>query len=107
MTTCMFKCNNEAENKELSNRIWEAIKEWGEYSRKEVLLCMVKTKKDEFSVCFSVEDKVKASISVCFGASENTGKYYELVLVKNGERKVLVPADVEVTIYYDRPDNED
>ena len=107
MTTCMFKCNNEAENKELSNRIWESIKDWEEYAKKQVILCMAKSKEGEFSVYFSIEDRVKASVSVCFEASENTGKYYELVLVKNEERRVSVPADVKATIAYDRMDYED
>ena len=106
MTTCMFVCNNEEENMDLSNRIVEAVKDWEVHEKKEIIICRMTGKEGEFRVYFSVEDKVKASVSISFEASENTGKHYELVLVKDGEKRVLVPADIKATIYYESPSFE-
>ena len=106
MTTCRFVCNNEAGHLELTKKIWEAIKDWKEFSRKEVSLSRTTGKEGEFYVYLSIEDKVKVSVSVCFTASENTGKYYELILVKGEERRVLIPADVKASLYYQKADYE-
>ena len=85
MTTCRFECNNAIENETLSNRIWLATKDWKEYSLKQVIVCrLTDGEAGTYHVYLSVEDRVKASVSICFEASDKTGKYYKLVLVKNG-----------------------
>ena len=108
MTTCMFECNNEVENETLSNRIWLATKDWEEYAMKQVLVCRLTNKETgAYHVYLSIEDVVKASVSISFEASDKTGKFYELVLDKGGVQRIPVPVSIKAKIYYERPDYED
>ncbi len=107
MTTCRFECSNETENEMLCNRIWQAIKNWEEYTKKQVLVCRMTNKaKEAYHVYLSIEDRVKASVSICFEASDKTGRFYELVLDKGDEQRVAVPVNVKANIYYEKPDYE-
>ena len=108
MTTCMFECNDAIENEALSNRIWEAIRNWEEYGKKQVILCKLTDEESgKYHVYLSIEDRVKASVSICFEASEKTGRYYELILVKGEEQRIPVSVGIKAKIYYERPDYED
>ena len=108
MTTCMFECNNEVENETLSNRIWLATKDWEEYAMKQVLVCrMTNKEKQVYRVYLSIEDRAKASVSICFEASDKTGRYYELILDKGEEQRISVPVNVKANIYYEKQDYED
>ena len=108
MTTCRFECSNETENEMLSTRIWQAVKEWEDYSKKQVIVCrMTNKEKEVYRVYLSIEDRVKASVSVCFEASDKTGRFYELILDKGEEQRISVPVNVKANIYYEKPDYED
>ena len=108
MTTCMFECNNAIENETLSNKIWFATKDWEEYALKQVIVCrMTDEEAGAYHVYLSIEDRVKASISICFEASDKTGKYYELKLVKGEEQRIPISVGIKAKIYYERPDYED
>ena len=101
MTTCMFKSSNQEANNKLMDSIWEAVRDWTEYGRKEVTLCRWQDK-NGFHVALSIDDSVKASVSISFEASEKTGKYYELILLKGEEKRVAIPANVVAQIYYEK-----
>jgi len=108
MTTCRFECSNETENEMLSTRIWQAVKEWEEYTKKQVIVCrMTNKEKEVYRVYLSIEDRVKASVSICFEASDKTGRFYELILDKGEEHRISVPVNVKANIYYEKPDYED
>lgn len=112
MTTCMFECNNEVENETLSYRIWLATKDWEEYAVKKVLVCRMTNKETgAYHVYLSIEDVVKASVSISFEASEKTGRFYELVLDKGGVQRITVPVSIKAKIYYEndiiQSENED
>lgn len=108
MTTCRFECSNETENEMLFKRIWQTVKKWEEYEKKQVTVGRLINKGTEtYYVYLSVEDRVKASISICFEASDKTGRFYELILDKGEEQRVAVPAKVKAKIYYEKQDYED
>lgn len=108
MTTCRFECSNETENEMLSTRIWQTVKEWEEYTKKQVIVCrMTNKEKEVYRVYLSIEDRVKASVSICFEASDKTGRFYELILDKGEEQRISVPVNVKANIYYEKPDYED
>ncbi len=108
MTTCRFECSNETENEMLSTRIWQAVKEWEEYTKKQVIVCrMTNKEKEVYRVYLSIEDRVKASVSIYFEASDKTGRFYELILDKGEEQRISVPVNVKANIYYEKQDYED
>ena len=98
MTSLVFTCSNEAENNDLMESIWQAIRYWKEFEKKEVLLC--RWKEDEkFHTGLSIESSVPASVSVEFKALGKPRTSYELILKYAGEEKTLqIPADVVVKI---------
>lgn len=107
MTTCMFECSNETENEMLSTRIWKTVKEWEEYAKKQVVVGRVTdSRAGAYHVYLSIEDRVKATVSICFEASDKTGRFYELILDKGEEQRVAVPVNVKANIYYEKPDYE-
>ncbi len=67
---------------------------------------MTNKAKKAYHVYLSIEDRVKASVSICFEASDKTGRFYELVLDKGDEQRVAVPVNVKANIYYEKPDYE-
>ncbi len=99
MTSLVFTCSNETENNELMEDIWQAIRDWKEFEKKEVLLCRWK-EDGKFNTGLSIENSVPASVLVKFKALGKPRISYELVLDYVGEEKTLqIPADVVVKIY--------
>lgn len=102
MINCSFMCKDEAGANELMDKIWEAIRYWIEFERKEMLLCKW-CDKEGLHVAVSVADKAKISMSLGFMATDNPENGYELNLEKEGEMiKIVIPTDAIGKIYYDR-----
>ena len=98
MTSCILTCNKDSESKELMETIWQAIRDWKEYERKEVLL--FRWREDEkFNTALTIESSAPASVSVRFEATKAPRKYFELILDYAGEEQRLqIPADVVAKI---------
>ena len=104
MINCSFMCKDEAGANELMDKIWEAIRYWIEFERKEMLLCKWCGKEGRHMVV-SVADKAKISMSLSFNKAENQKEGFELSLDKDGEQiKISIPADVIGKMYYDSSD---
>lgn len=104
MLNCSFMCKDEVSTDELMEKIWEAIRRWIEFERKEMLLCKW-CDKEGLHVAVSVADKAKISMALSFKASDNQKDGYELSLDKDGEViHINIPVDVIGKMYYDRLD---
>ena len=98
MTSLILTCSNEAESNELMWNIWQAIRYWKEYEKKEVFLCRYKGD-GNFYTGLSIESTVPASVSLQFKAVEKSRTAYDLILDYAGEGKTLqIPADVVAKI---------
>ena len=104
MTNCNFMCKDEHNADELMDKIWEAIRYWIEFERKEMILCKW-CDKEGYQVAVSVADKAKISMALSFKATENPEEGYELSIDKEGEvKKIMIPTDVIGKMYYDNFD---
>lgn len=102
MTTCIFKCINEAESAKLMDSIWQPIMHWEGCGNKEIVVFRYNNKVD-FYVAFSAEDRTKASVSLTFEASEETGKNYNLIIIcEDEEIRVPVPTDISANMFYEK-----
>ena len=106
MITCEFKTNSEAQNKELMDRIWEAVQHWVEYASKDIILCQWCNKDGEY-VALYVDNNADVSMSLMYETLEDSQEYYELVLMHKGDKKrIIILADVAVKMYYDKTDSD-
>ncbi len=104
MTNCSFMCKDEHSADELMDKIWEAIRYWIEFERKEMILCKWRDK-EGYQVAVSAADKAKISMALSFKATENPEEGYELSIDKDGKVKnIRIPTDVIGKMYYDRSD---
>ena len=80
-----------------------ATKDWEEYSKKQVIVGRVtKEVTGDYHVYLSIDDAVKASVSISFGGFDKAGKYYELVLDKGENQRISIPVSVKAMIYYEK-----
>lgn len=107
MITCEFKTKGEAENLEVSEIVWEAIRSWIEFEKKEVLLCRW-LDKEGCHVAISAESKLAVSFLVNFDPYAKDTENYELeVHLENEVKKILIPSDVSVRIYKENTGTEE
>ena len=94
MTNCSFMCKDEHSADELMDKIWESIRYWIEFKRKEMILCKW-CDKEGYQVAVSAADKAKISMALSFKTTENPEEEYELSIDKDGEVKnIRIPTDV-------------
>ena len=107
MITCEFKTNGESENLELSESVWEAIRSWIEFEKKEVLLCRW-LDKEGYHVAISAESKLRVSFLVKFDPDVKDAENYELeVHLEDEVKKILIPSDVSVRVYKEKMNSEE
>ena len=93
MTDYIFKCNDEAMNKKLMDTVWEAIRYWIEFERKEIILGRWHDK-EGFHVGLTIDDKANVSGSLSIDCTDKPKEDYELILVKEDEeRRITIPAE--------------
>ena len=102
MITCEFKTNGEAQNDALMEIIWQVIKDWIEFAKREVILCQW-VDDEGYHVAISSEIKVIAAVTVNFDPTVKKTDNYEVVISLVDEHKeIKIPSDVSVRVYKDR-----
>lgn len=91
MTDFIFKCNDEAINNKLMDTIWEAIRYWIEFERKEMILGRWHDN-EGFHVGLTIDEKAKVIGSLSIDTFDIPKNDYELILKKDEEEKrIIIP----------------
>ena len=98
MTDYIFSYDDETKIVELMDHIWDAIRYWVEFERKEMVLgrwC----DKEGFHVGLTIDERAKISGSLSVDTSKEPREDYELILVKDDdEKRITIPVEFAPTV---------